>query len=170
MRNLLSITALFVIMVLAAPAVYAQAKFGHINSNELLQVMPGRAEAQQQLEAHARSLEEMFTAMQTEFQTKYTDFLQNEATFTELIRQSRQRELVSLQERIQEFQESAQQDLLQKENQLLSPIIESVRQAIEAVAKENGYTYVFDTSAGTVLFAEPANDIMPKVRAKLGIQ
>jgi outer membrane protein len=170
MRKLISITVIMLLLVSSAPNVFAQAKFGHINTNELLRMMPGRDDAQRELEKYARELEEMFVSLQTEFQTKYTNYLENEATLSELIKQSRQRELQSLQERIMEFQESAQQDLVDRENKLLSPIIEKARKAIEDVAKENGYTYVFDLSTGAFIYAEPSDNIMPLVRTKLGIQ
>ncbi|MFW5892440.1 MAG: OmpH family outer membrane protein, partial [Bacteroidota bacterium] len=110
------------------------------------------------------------TAMQTEFQTKYQDFLENEANYSDLIKQSKQRELGNLQERITEFQESAQQDLVQRENKLLQPIIDQARDAIEEVAEEQGYTYVFDMSAGSLLYANPGDDILPLVKDKLGIE
>jgi outer membrane protein len=169
MRKLISITAILLLLVSFAPTVYAQAKFGHINTNDLLRMMPGREEAQAELEKYARELESMFTSLQSEFQTKYQAYLENEATFSELIRQSRQRELQNLQERIMEFQESAQEDLVARETKLLNPIIERARKSIEEVAKENGFTYVFDMSTGAFVYAQPSDDIMPLVRAKLGL-
>jgi len=170
MKKIFSI-ALFMVFFLGINATaIAQNKFGHIDTNELLGMMPGREAAQQELERYARELEAQFTTMQREFQTKYQDYLENQETFSQLIRQSRERELTSLQERIMEFQESAQEDLMAKENQLLQPIVEKARNAIEEVAKENGYTYVFDRSMGVLLYSEPSDDIMPKVKTKLGIQ
>ncbi len=170
MKKIFSIALLMVFFLGMNATVIAQNKFGHIDTNELLRLMPGREEAQVELERYARELETQFTAMQREFQTKYQDYLENQETFSQLIRQSRERELTSLQERIMEFQESAQEDLMAKENQLLQPIIEKARNAIEEVAKENGFTYVFDRGMGVLLYSEPSDDIMPKVKAKLGIQ
>jgi outer membrane protein len=170
MKKIFSI-ALFMVFFLGINATaIGQNKFGHIDTNELLGMMPGREAAQQELERYARELEAQFTTMQREFQTKYQDYLENQETFSQLIRQSRERELTSLQERIMEFQESAQEDLIAKENQLLQPIVEQARNAIEEVAKENGYTYVFDRSMGVLLYSEPSDDIMPKVKVKLGIE
>ncbi len=164
-------TSLLVLFLLVSATLFAQepAKFGHIDTNELLRMMPGRDSAQVQLERYARELESTFVAMQNEFQTKYQDYLEKQGTFSDLIRQSRERELMSLQERIQEFQESAQQDLADQENKLLSPIIEQARVAISDVANEEGYTYVFDTSMGVLLFWENGEDLMPMVKKKLGL-
>lgn len=160
----------FLVLLLMGTTVSAQQpKLGHINTNELLSIMPGRDSAQVKLENYAQQLEQQFTAMQTELQTKYQDYLTNEATYSELIRQSKQREITSIQERLQEFQEQAQQDLATQENQMLSPIIEAARKAIEDVAKENGYAYVFDTAGGQVLYFPPSDNIMSLVKTKLGI-
>lgn len=169
MKNLLRISLLMVFLIGVNANVFSQAKFGHINTNELLNQMPGREEAQKELEKYARELEAQFNSMQMEFQTKYQEYLENQETYSQLIRQSRERELGSLQERIMEFQESAQDDLMERENQLLRPIIEKARKAIEEVAKENGYTYVFDTSMGVLLYSEPSDDILDKVKAKIGL-
>lgn len=162
---------LMAIMLMGSIAVQAQqtTKFGHIDTNELLRMMPGRDAATQEMEKYTRELEAQYVAMQTEFQNKYQEYLEKQATFSDLIRQARERELQNLQERIVDFQESAQQDLMDKERSLLSPIIEQARTAITEVAKENGFTYVFDTSTGTLLFWEAGENIMPMVRQKLGI-
>ncbi len=170
MKKIFSIALLMVFFLGMNATVFAQNKFGHIDTNELLSLMPGREAAQLELETYARELETQFTAMQREFQSKYQDYLENQEALSQLIRQSRERELSSLQERIMEFQESAQEDLMAKENELLQPIIEEARNAIEEVAKENGYTYVFDRGMGVLLYSEPGDDIMPKVKTKLGIE
>lgn len=170
MKKLLSLSLLLIVL-LGAGSVSAQqtVKFGHIDANELLSLMPERADAQKQLEQYARDLESQFSAMQQELQTKYQSFLENQATFSDLVRQSRERELSSLQERIMEFQESAQEDIMAQERKLFSPIIERARQAIQDVAKEQGYTYVFDVSGGSLLYWEPSHNIMAEVRTKLGL-
>ncbi len=170
MKNLLSLSLLMIIL-LGSTSLTAQTelRFGHINTNELLRMMPGRDAAQAELERYARELEETFVAMQNEFQTKYQDYLEKQETFSQLVRQSRERELQSLNERIMEFQESAQQDLMQQEERLLSPIIEQAREAIQKVGREHGYTYIFDTSGGSMVFWENGEDIMPLVREELGL-
>lgn len=165
--NLLLLTAL--LSGTFALSAQQPVKFGHINTNELLSMMPKRDSAQVQLEKYAQELESTYVTMQNEFQTKYQDYMEKQGTFSDLIRQSREQELMNLQERIQEFQESAQQDLADQENKLLSPIIEEARIAISDVAKENGYTYVFDVSMGVLLHYEDGDDLMPLVKQKLGL-
>lgn len=170
MKKLLSISLLLTIL-LGSLSLSAQSelKFGHINTTELLRMMPGREEARQELERYARELEETFNAMQQEFTTKYQDYLENQESFSQIVRQSKERELQSLNERIMEFQESAQVDLMEQEERLLSPIIEKAQNAINKVGREHGYTYILDSSGGSVLFFEGGEDLMPLVRSELGI-
>jgi len=170
MKKLINLSLLLLIL-LGSTSLTAQtdAKFGHINTNELLRMMPGREQAQAELEQYAKELEETFSAMQTEFQTKYQDYLEKQDSFSQLVRQSRERELQSLNERIMEFQESAQQDLIEQEERLLNPIIQEARNAIQKVGRDHGFTYIFDTSGGSMVFWENGEDIMPLVRVELGL-
>lgn len=146
-------------------------KFGHIDSNELLSIMPERESAKSALENHAKQLEETLTVMQAEFEKKYNEYVTTADSLSPLIRQTKEAELGELQQRIQAFQQQAQQELSQKENELLAPIIEKARKAIDDVASENGYLYVFDTGSGMILHhSEDSENILPLVKAKLGIQ
>lgn len=170
MKKLLSISLLMIILLGSASlSAQTEQKFGHINTSELLRMMPGREEARQELERYAQELEQTFAAMQQEFTTKYQDYLENQENFSQIVRQSKERELQSLNERIMEFQESAQVDLMEQEERLLNPIIEQARNAIDKVGREHGFTYILDSSGGSVLFFEGGEDIMPLVRAELGL-
>jgi outer membrane protein len=80
------------------------------------------------------------------------------------------REIQELEERIQAAQEKAQEDLAKQEEELLRPMVERTNNAIKEVAEAGGYTYIFDVSTGFVLYFDKGDDIMPKVKAKLGIQ
>ena len=172
MRTLFNITICLVLLFSSA-AVNAQVKlkFGHINSQELLAAMPERDSAQLILERYVKQLEGQLESMQVEYQNKVQDYLKNQNNYTDLIKQTKEQELTDLQERIQAFQTTAQQDMGQKESQLLQPIIEKADKAIKEVGKENGYTYIFDLSRGSVVyFSEVSEDVLPLVKKKLGIQ
>ncbi len=171
MKKLLSLSLLFLVLF-GSTSLTAQeeAKFGHINTNELLRMMPGRDQAQADLERYAQELEETFAAMQAEFQNKYQEYIENQENYSQLVRQSKERELQSLNERIMEFQESAQQDIMEQEERLLNPIIEKAREAIQKVGREHGYTYIFDTSGGSMVFWENGENVMPLVREELELE
>ena len=167
-----TLALLFVAVFAFGASAYAQktAKFGHINSSDLMQIMPGKDSAQTAFQAEVTELEAALTAMQEELQKKYTDYQERKSQMTELIRSTKEQELNDLNQRIQTYQQNAQQKLQEKEKELLQPIIDRAKQAISDVAKENGYSYIFDTSAGTLLYQPESDDIMPLVKKKLGLK
>lgn len=144
-------------------------KLGHINSNDLMQIMPGRDSAQTVLQAEVQELETTLKTMQSEMEKRYNDYMENQSGWTELIRNTKQREIQDMGTRIQEFQENAQKQLQQREQELLKPIIDRAKKAISDVAEEGGYTYILDTGTAAVLYSQDSDDIMPKVKKKLGL-
>jgi outer membrane protein len=169
-----NVFALFISLLLFVNVQSLQAqvklKLGHINSTELMEVMPGRDSAQKVLQDYAKSLDEQLTLMNNEFQTKYQDYMTNEASFLEPIKQMKQKELLDLQTRIDDFKTQAQELLSKKETELVQPLIDKAKKAIDEVAVEKGYNYIFDTGTGSLIYYQDSDDIMPFVKAKLGIQ
>ncbi|MBU0488325.1 MAG: OmpH family outer membrane protein [Bacteroidetes bacterium] len=170
MKKILIFACLFGLF-LAPTAISAQTKLklGYIDSNELLLAMPGRDSAKTILEKYAKELETQIRSMSAELEQKYQDYMNNQANYTDLIKKTKEKELQDLQTRVQDFQTSAQEDLQKKEQDLLAPIIDKAKKAIDDVAKENGYTYIFDAGAGFLLFYEGGENIMPLVKKKLGL-
>jgi len=158
------------LMVLISSFGYSQTKFGHIDSNESLGIMPETDSLQNELKAYADYLDQQMNTMANEYQTKVTEYQNNAATMSDLIRQTKEKEITDLQGRIQAFQASADQDLASKQAELFNPLIEKVRNAITEVAKENNYNYIFDVGTGAVLFWENGDNVLPLVKTKLGIQ
>lgn len=150
---------------------YAQknVKLGHINSTELMEIMPGKDSAQAVLEKEVAEMEEQMQMMRTELEARYSKYQEKQAEWSELIRQSEQKAITDMNARIEEFAQSAQRTLQQRQEELLKPIIDRAKAAIEAVAKENGYTYIFDAGTGALLYQQDSDDIMPLVKKKLGI-
>jgi outer membrane protein len=158
-------------MVLISSFGYSQAaKFGHIDSNEILGLMPETDSLQNELKAHADFLDQQLNTMAAEYQAKVAEYQDNAATMSDLIRQTKEKEIGDLQSRIQAFQASADQDLQAKQAELFNPLIEKVRTAITEVAKENNYTYIFDVGTGALLFYDNGDNVLPLVKKKLGIQ
>jgi outer membrane protein len=158
--------------MLPATVLLAQTgKFGHINSQELLTAMPESDSAQAAMQQLQETYELQFEEMQVEWNNRYEEYLTNRDTYTDLIRQTKEAEITEMQSRIDQFQQMASQDLQNKQNELLSPIIEKANNAIREVAEENGFVYVFDVAQGNpVYFSEESIDILPLVKEKLGIQ
>lgn len=158
----------FIAIALASP-VFAQQKFGHVDSAALLELMPEKKKAEAELESFAKEFETALQDMAKEYEGKIQSFQANEKSMVETVRNTKMREIADLERRIQEFQQQAQDEISKKEQEVLTPIIDKARKAIDEVAKEKGYTYVFDSSLGVLLYADDSEDVMADVKAKLGL-
>ena len=165
-----SYVAIAYLLCLTVNAYSQSNKLGHINSAELLQLMPEIKAADSSLQAYQKTLEDQNQAMLNEYQTKVTDYQKNEATMPDAVKDVKQQEIQDLQQRIQTFQQTAQDKFQQKKEELYSPILKKAEDAIKQVAKENSYAYVFDTSAGAVIYAQDSDDLMPIVKKKLNLK
>mgnify|MGYP002525683715 CR=1 FL=1 len=145
-------------------------KLGHINSNDLMQIMPGRDSAQTALQKEVEELQADMEAMKKEYETKVNDYMAKRDQLSELIRKSKESDLQAMASRIEEFQANAQKLLEERQEALLKPIIDRAKKAIEEVGKENNYTYIFDAGVGAVLYSQDSDDIMPLVKKKLGLK
>ena len=145
-------------------------KLGHINSNDLMQIMPGRDSAQAALQKEVEELQAEMEAMKKEYENKVNDYMAKRDQLSELIRKSKESDLQAMGARIEEFQANAQKLLEERQEALLKPIIDRAKKAIEEVGKENGYTYIFDAGVGAVLYSQDSDDIMPLVKKKLGLK
>ena len=165
------VLTLLSLVVFFATAGFSQtaAKFGYIDSNEILTLMPETDSLQGELKAYADFLDQQMSTMAMEYQTKVTQYQENYNTMSDLIRQTKEKEITDLQARIQAFQQSADGDLGAKQAELFNPLIEKVKAAIDAVGKENGYTYIFDVGTGAIVYYELGDNILPLVKKKLGI-
>ena len=164
MKKILLIAALGLVSV----AGFAQ-KFAHVNSQELIQLMPEMDQAREVMDASQKEALETYQSMIDEQQTKYTQYQQKAATWTQAIKESKERELTEISQRIQEFQQSIQMELQQQEQTLMAPIYEKANNTIQDLAKKGGYIYVFDISQP--LYVDPAQstDLTPAARKALGI-
>lgn len=174
MRNLMKIMAVLLLSVATFATANAQTpKFGHIDLQALIQVMPERATAETEFNTFQSELEDILGEMQRDLQTKMSEFEQMGAEVSEIKKNAKVAEIQDTQQRIQNYQITAQQQLQQKQAELLQPVFTKAETAIEEVAKEQGLLYVFDVGAAnrTVLYkSNDSVDLLPLVKAKLGIQ
>ncbi|MCQ2314254.1 MAG: OmpH family outer membrane protein [Bacteroidales bacterium] len=162
------------VVVLAAgiqTTVKAQAqKFGHVDSSEILQLLPERATAEKAFQNYMVELDKELQNMAGEYQSKLADYQANQATMSALVKQSKEKELTDLGQRIQEYQSNAEVEAQKKQVELMEPLIKKVQDAVNAVGKEQGFTYIFDKSIGAVVYlGDSAIDITNDVKKKLGL-
>lgn len=162
-------TILMVIAILcfATVTTYAQGKYGHINSQEVMKMMPGADSLQIKLEIFQQSLQNEYQTMVDEFNTKQKVFDETAGTMIPSVRKSKENELLALKNRILALQEDVQSDIEEYQYTLVKPLQDKLQKAIDEVAKERGFTYIFDTQ--TLLYSG-GEDITPYVKAKLGIK
>ena len=166
-----TVSKLLLILGIVAFSLNAEAqKFGHIDFAKLYAVMPGLDSVQIKYKDYAEQLRKQIGTMQTELENKYADYQANSATMSSIIKQTKEKEMSDLNERIQAFNAQAQQDLAAKESELTTPIIEKARKAVSDVAKEHNYAYIFNSAEGLLLYAQESDDVTALVKKKLGIK
>ena len=168
---------LLVIVVVLALGTKANAqmkvnKLGYINSLELLSLMPETKVADEKLEKYGKDLEGLYDQMIKEGQTKAAEFekISRDSTVNDVTLQFKYEELMSLQKKVGDFEASINEKIKKKREEFYAPIVEKANNAIKAVAKENGFTYIFDASAGSIVYADETDDVLPLVKKKLAIQ
>lgn len=166
-KVLLTITALTFSTLLFSQV---NLKIGHINSQELLMAMPENDSAQVKIGKLANEMQNQFQEMQNEYNSKYQDFIGKRDTYSDLIKQTKNSELQNLAQRIQDFQQTAEQDMQKQRANIYKPVIDKANKAIAEVAKENGFTYIIDLAQGSFIYVDDtAPDILPLVKQKLGL-
>lgn len=152
-------------MLLAPTALFAQ-KFGKVNTQNIMQSMPEVSKANGELEALQKTKENELKSMQDEFSRKADEYQKAQSTMNATTKEQKENELQTLQQKIQQAYQDGQKELQQKSNELMQPIVEKVRTAIDAVGKAGGYTYIFEEGAA-VYAGENVKDVTADVQAKL---
>ena len=160
---------IIITILLALPMLASAQKFGHINTQELFAQMPEVAKVKLQMDTVQAQYENQLASMNEEFQKKYQDYQAQEATMADAVKQIRQQELQEMNQRIQLFYQTAEQDIQKKQQELLTPVHERMSKAIKAVGEREAYTYIFD-SAAMVHVGSDAKDVTPAVKKELGIK
>lgn len=147
-------------------------KFGHINSDELFQLMPERDTIMKKLQDKQKELQNTAEIMQVEFNNKYNDYIQTMETLTNLVRQTKEEDLSALQDRIANFNQKADQELQQYQGTLVEPVLNKAEKAIKEVGRENGFTYIFDMARGPIIYFDEviSINVLSLVKTKLGIE
>lgn len=159
------------VLVITAALNAQNLKFGHISSDMLLTAMPEYDSAQAQVQDLRQQYDLEIERIQVEINKKIEEFNQTEATMSDLIKEAKASEIQEMQVRLQNFAQTAQQDLQQKSMTFIQPVMDKARGAIDEVSKELDLLYVFDMSQGNPIYASDKSiDLLPLVKTKLGLQ
>lgn len=169
MKKIISVFTIALVLLAAAGSVNAQ-KIGHIRADDLIQFMPEAPKIDTLLQKfQVDSLNPQFASIVQDY--TYKDSLLNKTDTSKMpanVKNQIRQELQQLTYTIQNWQQTAQQIMGMKQQQLAAPMYKRITDAINAVAKEKGYTYVLTSEA--LVVAPPADDMLPAVAAKLGIK
>lgn len=177
MKNLVKGAVLAVGLFAGVQVASAQQKIGHINADEVFQATTEFKTAQEQLKTLGDTKQKELEGMYAELKKKEDEanalmLNQSEAnkgeTQTKL--QAIGQEFQQMQQRVQEVQKVAQEDVGKKQQELMAPIQTKLMNAINAVAKEKGYAYIFDIGSGAAVYYQGGEDVTADVKAKLGIK
>jgi outer membrane protein len=173
MKRISGILAVAIFIVFSGQRADAQTfKFAHINSEDLLRVMPEYDSANAKLERTRKDLVNALEIMQVELNNKYEAYNKEAKNLTDLVRQAKEQDIQDTQQRIQQFQVDAQAKLQEEQANLTRPIFEKIDKAIKEVGKEGGYIYVFDVKGTQVLYFDDTKsiNILQPVKTKLGLK
>lgn len=167
MRKLLF--AFAITLLTTSVAISQAAKFGYVNSQELLAEMPEIKQADAELDTYQKQLvskgQEMIKVLETEYQSYVESAKQGLLSQVQV--QQKEAALGAKQQEIQQYEQEVQQKLAVKREALYKPILDKVKGAIESYGKENGYTMIFDTSTGTLLHAVESENLITQIKARL---
>ena len=166
MRKILLIAA----MVAMSVAASAQSlKWAYVDFNELVMLMPEMDEARATLDENQRTNEEILVAMYEEYQTKMQQYQEKAQSWTPAIRESKEREIMEIQSRFEQTQQSLQVEIQQLQQSLQTPIYEKAQNTVTELAKAQGIAFVFEKSS--MLYVDPAQgvDLTPEARTALNI-
>lgn len=164
-KKILLVAALLIPMLASAQTL----KIGLVDLNELIEKMPDTAAVQKQVSETSKKYEDEYAKLQEEMQRRIDDYQNMKQDELPAIRERKARELTDYQQKLEQFGNTAMQDLQKMNQELMAPVVQKIRTAIESVGKENGYSLIQDI-ASQYFYAAPVVDITGDVKAKLGIQ
>lgn len=165
MKNLKSLLIATLLFLGASQVSNAQAKIAHVDVSEIMTKLPAMLEAQKQLDKLSQTYQADYKTMGDEYQAKLKKYDSEAATVTDAMNAERQKEVADMEKRIQDFGQTAQKELQTKESDMMKPIEEKVKLAIQKVGKAKGYQYVLN-SAGLLLADGP--NLTVEVKKELG--
>lgn len=168
MKRIIPFVAICLLMSVVGPEVQAQNKIGYISLQELIPAMPEYKKAESDLADYGKALNEQLNEYRNNYDTKDSIYKADSAKWTPAMREVKRKELNELAMKVYNFQQEAQQLLQRKENDLLVPIQQKAVQTTQAVAKENGYSYIL--SKEQLIHFPATDDVLPLVAKKLGLK
>jgi len=170
-KTLLITICALVVLAFAFTKGVSKSRVGYIHTNALWELMPAKKKADTVLAGKKAELEKFFKLKQAEFQDKYIAYTRDSASLSGAIKEQRLKEVISLNESLQDMPKSFDVELLKSRDELYTPIRKKMQEAVDKVAKGAGFDFIIDTSYGTIIYSGNTEDnILPLVKKELGIK
>jgi outer membrane protein len=142
-------------------------KIGHVDLTKIMESMPERDTAAAILQRETKEVQSTYNEMTAVYNKLLDDYDKAKSTYSEIIRKTKETELLDKEKRIQEFEQNAQTTLQKRNSELVQPLLDKVFKAVNKVAAENGFTYILDVSKGSVIYtskdSQNINDLVLKI-------
>ncbi len=161
---------LIVMALLAAPLSLFAQKFGHVNVEEIIPLMPEYAKAQTELQNTQKEYEDELVYMQEELEKKNAEYQAQAKSLPESTRQRREQELQDIYSKIEQFYADSREKLDKLTAELLQALENKVIEAIKSIGDAGGYTYIFSNSGQIPYIGKGSVDVTQQVKDKLGIK
>ena len=160
----------FFFFSLGSNCLFSQNKTAHLNYKDLVNSLPEAKKASQSVDSLTKRYQLELDKLQNEYQIKNENFKKEEATYNAAIKELKQKEIKDLETSYNNFKKAAQSDIDLKDKLLSEPILKKIKESVEQVAKEKGYSYVIDSSVAGYIYMDPKDDILQLVKNKLGVK
>ncbi|MFA6542453.1 MAG: OmpH family outer membrane protein [Bacteroidota bacterium] len=163
MKKIFSI-AFLALLISSAGFAQSGLKIGFVNSETIIKELPEAKDSQQKLEALVNTWQDEIKKRSDALQSKYEEYQKQANMLNEATKQSRQKELIDEEQKLNQYRTDKQQELAVQREKIMKPIQDKVYRAIEKVAKDKKLSFVFDKATDVpVLYADPAYDYTPDV-------
>jgi outer membrane protein len=157
-----------IIAFLFTAIVTAQSKIGTINTEYIIAKLPEFKEVQKKLQVYGETLDSGVKEKFAEYETKVKDYQEKEATFTDALKQLKQKDIIKLEEDIQKLRTNSGKLLQVRQDELLRPLYNKIGVEVEKIVKAEAFTHVFNEN-NSLIYIDPKFDITIKVMKNLGI-
>ncbi|MEO5999308.1 MAG: OmpH family outer membrane protein [Chitinophagaceae bacterium] len=167
-KKIFTIVLLVSGLLITSTQTKAQMKIGYVNTGELLQSLPEAKKADSLLNQFREVLDKNGKDYQEELETKAKKFNDDSTKLTPVVKEAERKKLQDLYSRIMNYSQEAQKQLEDKQQELLAPLQKKTLDIIQQVAKDNGYTHVFNREA--LLVVPTTDDLLPLIKKKLNLK
>jgi outer membrane protein len=155
-------------LVAAAPAsAQAAGRIGYIDSRQLMAEAPGAQEVRQSIESEFQRFQQQIQAMSDSLNTLMTSYQQQQATLSPERRRQREEEIMSRRDQYEQRAEQMEEEMGRRREELMTPIMNRVNDAISRLREEGGYALIFDAASAGIVAADPSLDLTAQVLSRL---